>query len=138
MLRRRKRSQERRIGRVGRLQRAIGKVAFVAFAMRPLLAVDEHRDIERVSRAQHGVIVFGTLRHVGADKARGGNRPGHARAVVIAVWSPQRRKLIAMPLRRFLRPPTQALSIRLMAYRADLLEYLRAVLGIAGLGGQGK
>src|SRR5271170_40099 len=39
MLRRRKRSQERRIGRVGRLQRAIGKVAFVAFAMRPLLAV---------------------------------------------------------------------------------------------------
>jgi hypothetical protein len=62
MLRRRERAQERRIGRVGGLERAIGKISLVAESVRPGLTVDKHGHVEPILRAQDRVCVIGAER----------------------------------------------------------------------------
>jgi hypothetical protein len=52
MLRRRERTEERRIGRVGGLERAVGKISLVAEPVRPRLTIDENGNVERILRAE--------------------------------------------------------------------------------------
>lgn len=76
------------MGRVHRLERAVGKILLVAESVQPRLTVDEYGDVERILRAQYRVRVIGAEWHVGADEVGRCDRPCHARAVVIAVRSP--------------------------------------------------
>src|SRR5208282_4885882 len=123
MLQWRERAEERRIGRVGGLARAAGKISLVAEPVHPRVTIDKNSNVERILRAKYRVCVIGAERHVGANKVSRRDRSCHARAVVIAVRSPQWRELVAMSLRRIFRSPALPLPVRLMAHRAGFREH---------------
>src|SRR5271154_6567824 len=77
MLRWWKRAEERRIGRVGGLERAVGKISLVAEPVRPRVTIDENSNVERILRAKYRVCVIGAERHVGANKVSRRDRSCH-------------------------------------------------------------
>src|SRR6516162_11881731 len=98
------------------------------------LAVDKGSDVERILPGEHRMLEIRTKGHIGANEIGGGDVARHPGAVIVALRSPQRRKLKpAAFLRCFDSTQPLALSVGLMADRALGSKYLGTALRVQRL-----
>src|SRR6516164_2774315 len=113
------------VGSVDRLLESDRKILVEICLLWPLLADDVGRDIIGLLVREHRGVERGADVHVVHRISRGGQKPAHSGAVVVAVGTPERRELIsgaglgALPQ-----------TIRAVACGAYLRKNLRAATGI--------
>src|SRR5262245_53274800 len=95
--------------------------------LRSILTYDVAGDVIGLLVREESLVEPGAERHVVQGIGCRGQKPAHSRAIVEAVASPQRRKLIAEPLLR-----TLSRAVRSVACRANLRVDFGAPLDIGG------
>src|SRR5215468_358452 len=103
------------------------KIVVEVVLLRPLLAHDVACDVIGLLVCQDRRVERGAKRHVMQGVGCRSQKPAHSGAVVVAVSSPEWRKLIAAPVLRAL-----SRAVCTVASRANLRVDLRAAGGISG------
>src|SRR5215472_108995 len=79
------------IGRIDRLLQLVRKILVEVGSRRSLEAVHVGRGVVGVSIGEDGLVERDAVRHVVTHEGSGGEDASHAGAVVVAVWSHERR-----------------------------------------------